>query len=213
MDHLATDILIMRHGMSGAPHSIASRINASVINAGDGMNEHPTQALLDLYTMREKKGEIAGLKVAIVGDLMHSRVLRSNLYGLTKLGAEVRAAGPATLVPPGLGEMGVRVCPTVAEACADADVVMALRMQIERQKSALIPSVQEYAAFYAVDEKALAGAAPDAIIMHPGPCNHGVEMPTTVYDSDASVINEQVTNGLAVRMAVMYLLIARRNER
>ncbi len=212
IDSMATDILIMRHGQSGAPHMIASMVEASVINAGDGMNEHPTQALLDMYTMLEKKGGFNGLEVAIIGDLAHSRVLRSNAYGLTKMGARVRAAGPATLIPPGIGKTGVRLCGSVQEACDGADVVMALRLQLERQKSALFPSIAEYASFYAVDEKALAYAKPDVLIMHPGPCNHGVEMPTTVYESDRSVIREQVTNGVAVRMAVMYLLVARRNE-
>ena len=212
IDSMSTDILIMRHGQSGAPHAIAPHLHASVINAGDGMNEHPTQALLDMYTMQEKKGRIRGLEVAIVGDLAHSRVLRSNLYGLTKMGAHVRVAGAATLMPPGLDRMGARVCRSVREACDGADVVMALRLQLERQKSAMFPSISEYAAFYAVDKAAMAAAAPDALVMHPGPCNHGVEMPTSVYDSAQSVINEQVTNGVAVRMAVMYLLIARRNE-
>ena len=212
IDSIATDILIMRHGQSGAPHLIAPAVKASVINAGDGMNEHPTQALLDMFTMQEKKGSLKGLEVAIVGDLAHSRVLRSNVHGLVKMGAHVRVSGPATLIPPGLERMGVRLCSTVRKACEGADVVMALRLQLERQKSALFPSVSEYASFYAVDAAAVAAAAPDAMIMHPGPCNHGVEMPSGIYESANSVINEQVTNGVAVRMAVMYLLIARRNE-
>lgn len=211
IDVMATDILIMRHSQSGAPHLIAPLVRASVINAGDGMNEHPTQALLDLFTMREKKGRLAGLKVAIVGDLLHSRVARSNLWALTKMGAEVRMAGPGTMMPRGLELTPAIVCPTVQDAVRDADVVMGLRVQLERQQRALFPSISEYARFFAVDAKTLALARPDAIVMHPGPCNHGVEMPSAIYDSPQSVINEQVTNGVAVRMAILYLLNARRN--
>ncbi|MBP7401577.1 MAG: aspartate carbamoyltransferase catalytic subunit [Clostridia bacterium] len=212
IDNMATDILVMRHSQSGAPHLIAPLVDASVVNAGDGMNEHPTQALLDMFTIQEKLGDLRGLEIAIVGDLAHSRVLRSNTYGLLKMGASVRVAGPATLIPPGLAQPGVQICANVREACRGADAVMALRLQLERQKSALFPSVSEYAAFFALDAAALSEAKPGALVMHPGPCNHGVEMPTAIYDSDRSVINEQVTNGVAVRMAVMYLLIARRNE-
>jgi aspartate carbamoyltransferase catalytic subunit len=211
IDVMATDILIMRHSQSGAPHLIAPLVQASVVNAGDGMNEHPTQALLDLFTMREKKGRLAGLKVAIVGDLMHSRVARSNLWALTKMGAEVRMAGPSTMVPRGLEQTSAIICPTVQDAVRDADVVMGLRVQLERQQRALFPSISEYARFFAIDAKTLALASPDAIVMHPGPCNHGVEMPSAIYDSPQSVINDQVTNGVAVRMAILYLLSARRN--
>lgn len=208
---MATDILIMRHGESGAPHLIAPRVKASVINAGDGMNEHPTQALLDFFTMRQKKGGIKGLRVAIIGDVLHSRVARSNLWGLIKLGAEVRLAAPPTMMPVGLAEMGAVVCPSVRDAVQGADVIMALRIQLERMRTAMFPSISEYARFFALDDDAIRSAKPDAIIMHPGPCNHGVEMPTHIYDSSQSVINEQVTNGVAVRMAIMYLLQARRN--
>lgn len=211
IDQMGTDILIMRHPQSGAPHLIAPLLRASVINAGDGMNEHPTQALLDLLTMRQAKGRIKGLRVAIVGDILHSRVARSNLWGLVKLGAEVRLAAPATLLAPGLDQLGAVICPTVQDAVRDADVVMGLRIQLERMKKALFPSISEYARFFALDQKMLGLARPDAIVMHPGPCNHGVEMPTVVYDSDQSVIQEQVTNGVAVRMAIMYLLTSRRN--
>jgi aspartate carbamoyltransferase catalytic subunit len=211
IDQMGTDLLIMRHPQSGAPHLIASRVRASVINAGDGMNEHPTQALLDLFTMRARKGGLAGLQVAIVGDVMHSRVARSNLWALIKMGATVRLAAPGTLLPPGLDSLGAIVCPTVADAVRGADVVMGLRIQLERMQKALFPSVSEYARFYAVDESMLQLARKDAIIMHPGPCNHGIEMPTLVYDSDQSVIQEQVTNGVAVRMAIMFLLSSRRN--
>lgn len=211
IDAMATDILIMRHSQSGAPHLIAPLINASVINAGDGMNEHPTQALLDMFTMKQKKGSLQGLRVAIVGDVMHSRVARSNLWGLSKMGAEVRLFSPPTMMPRGLEQTGALICPTVEDAVRDADVVMGLRIQLERMQKALFPSISEYARFFALDAKTVALARPDAIIMHPGPCNHGVEMPTLVYDSPQSVINEQVTNGVAIRMAVLYLLASRRN--
>lgn len=211
IDQMGTDILILRHPQSGAPHLIAPHIQASVINAGDGMNEHPTQALLDLFTIREKKQNLRGLKVAIVGDLLHSRVARSNLWGLCKMGATVRMAAPPTLIPSGLQGLQVQLCTSIQDAVRDADVVMGLRIQLERMQQALFPSINEYAHFFALDEKAMALARPDAIIMHPGPCNHGVEMPTMVYDSDRSVIQEQVTNGVAVRMALMFLLTSRRN--
>lgn len=212
IDMMATDILIMRHGQSGAPHLIAPMLNASVINAGDGMNEHPTQALLDIYTMRQKKGGLKGLRVAIVGDVLHSRVARSNLWALNKMGAEVRLAAPPTMMPAGMELTDAVICPTVQDAVRDADVIMALRIQLERMQKALFPSISEYARFFALDGATVSLAKPDAIIMHPGPCNHGVEMPTLVYDSPQSVINEQVTNGVAVRMAIMYLLMSRRNK-
>lgn len=203
---MGTDILVMRHNMSGAPHSISKLVNASVVNAGDGMNEHPTQALLDMLTMIEHKGHIEGLKVAIVGDVYHSRVVRSNIYGLTKLGAEVSLGGPTTLMPQGIDQMGVKVFDNVHEAIVDADVVMGLRIQLERQKKGLFPSVREYFRFFGIDESRLKLAKPDAIVMHPGPVNRGVELSTSVIDGEKSVITNQVTNGVAVRMAVMYLL-------
>lgn len=203
---MATDILIMRHSMSGAPHLIAPHVDASVINAGDGMNEHPTQALLDLLTMRQKKGRIKGLKVAVIGDIYHSRVVRSNLYGLTKLGAEVALAGPSTLIPIGMEEFGVPVYTDVDKAIEGADVVMGLRIQLERQKKGLFPSVREYNKYFGITAERMKLAKPDAIVMHPGPVNRGVELCSDVCESDASVIDEQVTNGVAVRMAVMYLL-------
>lgn len=203
---MGTDILVMRHSMSGAPHLIAPLVNASVINGGDGMNEHPTQALLDMLTILEKKGGFGGLKVAIVGDVSHSRVVRSNIYGLTKLGAEVSVGGPSTLMPKGIEEMGVKAFNTVHEAIVDADVVMGLRIQLERQKKGLFPSVREYYRFFGIDENRLKFAKSDALLMHPGPVNRGVELSTSIIDGDQSVINEQVTNGVAVRMAVMKLL-------
>lgn len=212
IDVMSTDIIVMRHSQSGAPHFIAPRLNASIVNAGDGMNEHPTQALLDMYTMKEKYGSLEGLEVAICGDIYHSRVARSNAIGLSKMGAHVRVAGPATMMPVGMEKLGCTVCRTVAEAVEGADVVMGLRLQLERQTKSLFPSVPEYARYYSIDQDILDLAKPGALIMHPGPCNHGVEMPTVIYDSPQSVINEQVTNGVAVRMAVLYLLIARRNQ-
>ena len=207
LNAMATDILVMRHSMSGAPNLIAPLVSASVINAGDGMHEHPTQALLDMFTMIEKKGSIEGLKIAIIGDITHSRVVRSNIYGLTRLGAEVTVGGPSTLVPQGMEQMGVKVFNNVHEAIVDADVVMGLRIQLERQKKGLFPSVREYSRFFGVDETRLKLAKPDAIVMHPGPVNRGVELSTSVVDGKQSVITEQVTNGVAVRMAVMHLLI------
>lgn len=203
---MKTDILVMRHNMSGAPHLIAPLVSASVINAGDGMNEHPTQALLDMLTILQKKGDIKGLKVAIVGDIYHSRVVRSNIYGLTKLGAEVSVGGPRTLIPPGMEKMGVKVFNSIHEAIVDADVVMGLRIQMERQKKGLFPSVREYYRFFGIDDNRLKFAKPDALVMHPGPVNRGVEFSSSVIDSEKSVINEQVTNGVAVRMAVMHIL-------
>ncbi len=212
IDMMGSDVIIIRHPQSGAPHLLSKHVNASVINAGDGMNEHPTQALLDMFTMREKMGSLKGLKVAIMGDIYHSRVARSNIWGLTKMGAEVSIAGPATLLPPGIEKMGARVFSTIQEALIDADVVMSLRLQLERQKKALFPSVREYSRFFGLDEKRLQMAKKDALIMHPGPVNRGVELTSAVADSDSSVINEQVTNGVAVRMALLYLLTRRGNN-
>ena len=206
---MGTDILVMRHSMSGAPNVIAPLISASVINAGDGMNEHPTQALLDMLTMYEKLGSFEnfkGLKVAIVGDVYHSRVVRSNIYGLQALGADVSVAGPSTLLPMQIEKMGVKVYTDVCEAIRDADVVMGLRIQLERQKKGLFPSVREYHKYFGIDDEKLKLAKPGALLMHPGPVNRGVELSSAVVDGDQSVINEQVKSGVAVRMAVMYLL-------
>ncbi len=212
IDRMGTDVIIIRHPQSGAPHLLARNVQASVINAGDGMNEHPTQALLDMFTMREKKGTLKGLKVAIMGDIYHSRVARSNIWGLQKMGAEVSLAGPATLLPPGIEATGVKVFSTIQEALIDADVVMSLRLQLERQKKALFPTVREYARFFGLDDKRLQLAKKDALIMHPGPVNRGVELSSSVADSERSVIDEQVTNGVAVRMALLYLLTRRSNN-
>lgn len=209
IDRMGADVIILRHPMSGAPHLLAKNVNASVINAGDGANEHPTQALLDMFTMMDKKGSLEGKKVAIIGDVLHSRVARSNIWGLTKMGASVSVAGPATLIPPGLEELGVSVYTTVQEAILDADVVMGLRIQLERQKKGLFPTLREYSRFFGIDEKRMRLAKEDALVMHPAPVNRGVELSSAVIDGDQSVINEQVTNGVAVRMALLYLLTRR----
>lgn len=209
IDMMGTDVIIIRHPQSGAAQLLAQNVKASVINAGDGMNEHPTQALLDMFTMREKLGSLKGIKVAILGDIYHSRVARSNIWGLQKMGAEVCVAGPATMLPPGIEKTGAKVFSTIQEALIDADVVMSLRLQLERQKKALFPSVREYSRFFGLDDKRLMLAKKDALIMHPGPVNRGVELTSSVADDDMSVINEQVTNGVAVRMALLYLLTRR----
>ena len=206
LEAMGTDVIIIRHSMSGSPHLISKYIGSKVINAGDGMNEHPTQALLDIMTIREKKGKVKGLKVAIVGDVKHSRVARSNIYGLNKLGAEVVLAGPSTLLPSNLEDMGVKVYTDVEKAVEGADVVMGLRIQLERQKKGLFPSIREYNKYFGIDERRLSLAKPDAILMHPGPVNRGVELNPQVADGRQSVINQQVTNGVCVRMAVLNML-------
>lgn len=206
LEAMGTDVVIIRHSMSGSPHLISKYIGSKVINAGDGMNEHPTQALLDIMTIREKKGKVEGLKVAIVGDVKHSRVARSNIYGLNKLGAEVVLAGPSTLLPSNLQDMGVKVYTDVEKAVEGADVVMGLRIQLERQKKGLFPSIREYNKYFGIDERRLSMAKPDAILMHPGPVNRGVELNPQVADGSQSVINQQVTNGVCVRMAVLNML-------
>jgi aspartate carbamoyltransferase catalytic subunit len=209
IDRMGTDVIVIRHPQSGAPHLLAKNVKASVINAGDGMNEHPTQALLDMFTMREKKGSLRGLKVAILGDIYHSRVARSNIWGLVKMGAEVSLAGPMTMMPPGIELTGAKVCSCPDEALNGADVVMLLRLQLERQKKSLFPSVREYSRFFGLDEQKLQLAKKDALIMHPGPINRGVELTSPIAGHDNSVIEEQVTNGVAVRMALLYLLTRR----
>jgi aspartate carbamoyltransferase catalytic subunit len=206
LDMMGTDVIIVRHSSSGAPHLIAKNVKASVINAGDGMNEHPTQALLDMFTMMEKKGRIEGLKVAIVGDILHSRVVRSNIYGLKKLGAEVVVGGPTTLMPKDIEKLGVTAYSSIQEAMIDADVVMGLRIQQERQQSGFIPSLREYHRFFGIDDKRLKFAKPDALLMHPGPVNRGVELTSGVMELKQNVINEQVTNGVAIRMAILDIL-------
>ncbi|MBR6788896.1 MAG: aspartate carbamoyltransferase catalytic subunit [Clostridia bacterium] len=206
LDALLTDVIVIRHSMAGAPELLAKNVKASVINAGDGMNEHPTQALLDIFTMREKFGTIKGLKVTLVGDIKHSRVARSNFWGLIKLGAEVSVVGPQTLLPKGINELGCEVYTDIEEAIIGANVVMGLRLQLERQKSGLFPSKSEYAELFAVTSEKIANCCPDALVMHPGPVNRGIEIGSDVTDGANSVIEEQVTNGVAVRMAVMDIL-------
>ncbi|HPZ43789.1 MAG TPA: aspartate carbamoyltransferase catalytic subunit [Bacillota bacterium] len=204
---MGADLVVLRHPMAGAAELLGKTINAAVINAGDGAHEHPTQALLDLYTVREKKGRLEGLKIAIIGDILHSRVARSDIWGFTKMGAEVRLAGPATLMPPGIEKLGAVVCRTPEEALAGADVVIVLRIQLERQQEGLFPGLREYADLFGINRERLKLAARDALLMHPGPLNRGVEITADVADGLQSVINEQVTNGVAVRMALLYLLI------
>ncbi|WP_027714139.1 aspartate carbamoyltransferase catalytic subunit [Desulfuromonas sp. TF] len=200
------DIIVIRHAASGAPHYLAKRLNCSIINAGDGAHEHPSQALLDLFTIREHKGKIEGLTVAIVGDITHSRVVRSNIYALNKMGATVRVAGPGTMIPPGIERLGVQVFHNINEAIKDADVVMMLRIQLERQGKTLVPTLREYSQFFGLNIENLKLAKPDAIVMHPGPMNRGVEISSYVADGSQNVILDQVENGVAVRMALLYLL-------
>ena len=206
LEAMAPDMIVLRHAASGAPHQLARIGRASIINAGDGMHEHPTQALLDAFTMIEHKRRLQGLRVAIVGDLVHSRVLRSNALLLVKMGAEVRACGPATLLPPGLDRLGVRVERSIDAAVDGADVVMMLRVQHERMHGLFLPSVREYFTEFGLTTKRLERAARDVIVMHPGPMNRGVEIDSEVADGPWSVILDQVANGVAVRMAVLYLL-------
>ncbi|HEV2763148.1 MAG TPA: aspartate carbamoyltransferase catalytic subunit [Pyrinomonadaceae bacterium] len=210
LEAMAPDLIVIRHPSAGAPHALARVCDASVVNAGDGAHEHPTQALLDALTIRQHKGKINGLRVAILGDILHSRVARSNAHLLTTLGASVTLAGPGTLAPPEFasltGRGSLRVERRVEAAIEGADVVMVLRIQRERQGAAFLPSLREYAVHYGLNLERLARAAPDAIVMHPGPMNRGVEIASDVADGTRSLILDQVSNGLAVRMAVLYLL-------
>jgi aspartate carbamoyltransferase catalytic subunit len=206
LEALNVDIIVMRHSASGAPHFLSRFLRASVINAGDGAHEHPTQALLDAFTIREKKGNIEGLNVTILGDILYSRVARSNIWALTKLGARVTLCGPATLVPRVFEQMGCAVTYNVDEAIARADIINLLRIQHERQRKTMFPSLGEYTSFFGLTKARLALAKPDALIMHPGPINRGVEIDSEIADSIRSLITEQVTNGLAVRMAVLFLI-------
>jgi aspartate carbamoyltransferase catalytic subunit len=203
---LNADFIIIRHSASGAPHFLSRVLDAHVINAGDGAHEHPTQAFLDTFTIREKKGRIAGLNVTILGDILYSRVARSDIWALTKLGANVTLCGPSTLVPKTFEQMGCRVTYDVDEAIRDADIINLLRIQHERQRKTMFPSIGEYAQLFGLNKARLAKTKPDALIMHPGPINRGVEIDSELADSDRSVILEQVTNGLAVRMAVLFLV-------
>ena len=211
LEALGADIVVMRHSHSGAPYIAARYMRASMVNAGDGWHAHPTQALLDLYTIREHKGSIRGLKVVIIGDIKHSRVARSNIWGLTTMGAEVSVCCPFTLLPAGLDEVEhhfpkVHIEPEIESALCGADVVMTLRLQVERQQSGLLPSIREYVKLYQLTEARLAKAKADAIVLHPGPVNRDIEISLAVAHGPQSVINEQITNGVAVRMALLYLL-------
>lgn len=206
LEALNADIIIIRHSATGAPHFLSRFLNASVVNAGDGAHEHPTQALLDIFTIREKKGKIEGLNVTILGDILYSRVARSNIWALLKLGASVTLCGPSTLVPRDFEKVGCRITHDVNEAIANADIINLLRIQHERQRKTMFPSIGEYTSLFGLNRARLALTKPDAIIMHPGPINRGVEIDSSVADGDRSVILEQVTNGLAIRMAVLFLL-------
>jgi len=203
------DLVVLRHSAAGAPKILADAIPASIINAGDGAHAHPTQALLDVFTIREKKGTVAGLKVAIIGDISHSRVARSNIHALNKLGAEVIIYGPFTMIPPLIENMGVRVASSIEDAIKDADVIMMLRIQLERQSRFLFPSLREYSICFGLNPDRLKGAKEDVLIMHPGPINRGVEISPEIADGPYALILDQVTNGLAVRMALLYLLIGK----
>jgi len=206
LEAMKIDFVVMRHGMSGASHLLAKTINASVINAGDGGHEHPTQGLLDMFTIRDKFGKLKGLKVALVGDILHSRVARSNIWGLNKMGAKVYVVGPSTLIPSHIEKLGVTVCHDLKEIIGELDVINILRIQRERTAECLFPSLHEYYKIFGVTEDTLKKANKSLLIMHPGPMNRGIEISSAVADSKRSVITEQVTNGIAVRMAVLYLL-------
>jgi aspartate carbamoyltransferase catalytic subunit len=210
IEAMMPDIIVMRHPSSGASNYLANRIDTSVINAGDGTHEHPSQGLLDLMTAKNHKGKIKGLKVAIIGDISHSRVAHSDIIGFSKLGAKVFVSGPATLIPKKIEQLGASVCSNIEEAVKNADIVMPLRIQKERQNDPLIPSFREYASFFGINSEILQLAKPDALVMHPGPINRGVELAPDVADSIQSVILDQVTNGVAIRMALMYLVLGGR---
>lgn len=206
LEALGADIVVVRHPASGAPHLLARSVRARVINAGDGRHEHPTQGLLDLFTIRERKGRIAGLTVVIVGDIAHSRVARSDIHGLLKLGADVRLVGPPTLLPKGIEATGARVFHRLEEALEGADVINVLRIQLERQKRSHFPSLREYSRLYGLTAERLRLAKEDVLVMHPGPANLGVEITQEVVDDPRSAVRDQVTNGVAVRMALLYLM-------
>ena len=207
LEAVGADAIIIRHSCAGAPELAAEAVGCSVLNAGDGMHEHPTQALLDMFTIRDKKGGFKGLKVVIIGDILHSRVAKSNVWGLCKCGAEVVLCGPPTLLPPELAAMGATIEYDLDRALEDADVINVLRLQVERQARGLFPTIEEYSYYYGVNMDRLQRAKPDALLMHPGPMNRGVEIRGDVADGERSVILEQVRNGVAVRMALLYLLL------
>ncbi len=206
IEALNVDMIVIRHSATGVPHQLTKYVNASIVNAGDGINEHPTQALLDMYTLKSKKGSLENLNIAIIGDIRHSRVVRSNIWGLKKMGAKVTVCGPKTLLPVDIQKMGVTVTSNINKAIKDADAIMLLRIQKERQNDTFFPTIREYAKNFQINSERLKKAKKDVIIMHPGPINRGVELADDVADSQRSVILEQVTNGVAIRMAVLYLL-------
>lgn len=212
IEALKVDVMVMRHSSSGAPHRIAQHMKASVINAGDGINEHPSQALIDMFTVLEKKKRIEGLKISFIGDILHSRVARSNMWGLTKLGAQVTVCAPKTLLPRDVEKLGVRATTSLEEAVKGADVVNLLRIQMERQDQSFFPSIREYATAYQINSDVLKHAKEDVLIMHPGPVNRGIEITSDVVDGPYSVILDQVTHGLAVRMAILYLVCGASGE-
>jgi aspartate carbamoyltransferase catalytic subunit len=203
---MAADVIVIRHPASGAPHFLARHVPSAVINGGDGTHEHPTQALLDLFTIRQRKGSLAGLRISIIGDIAHSRVARSNIFAMRTLGMDVRVCGPASLLPVQVESLGVRACTDLDVAIGDADILMVLRLQLERQEKGLIPSLREYSQLYGLNLKRLEQAKPDVLIMHPGPINRGVEIAPEVAEGPYSLILDQVANGVALRMALLYLL-------
>ena len=209
---MKVDMVVIRHSASGAPHFLAKHINAAIINAGDGVNEHPTQALLDSFSIQERLGSLKGKKVAIIGDIMHSRVALSNIYCLTKMGAEVLVCGPPTLIPKHIEALGVNVTYDIKEALKWCDVANVLRIQLERQNKPLFSSLREYAMFYGIDKKLLESIKKEIVIMHPGPINRGVELSSDVADSENAIILDQVENGVAVRMAALYLLAGKKDQ-
>ncbi len=206
LEAMNPDVIVIRHNASGAPHMLAKLVKQSIINAGDGAHEHPTQALLDMMTIKARKGRIAGLRVAIIGDIAHSRVARSNIYGLTRMGAQVTVAGPATMLPRQIEQMGVTVHQHLEEAIKGVDIIMMLRIQTEREQQNIFPSLREYSRCFCLNRENIRLAKDDALVMHPGPINRGVEIAPDIADGPSSVILEQVTNGVAVRMALLYLL-------
>jgi len=212
LEAMRPDCLVVRHASAGVPRMLAGYVGCSVVNAGDGAHEHPSQALLDILTVKEKKGDINGLNIAIIGDITHSRVARSNIYGFTKLGASVTVAGPPTMLPPGIEALGCKASTSIDSAIRDADVIMMLRIQTERQKESFFPTVREYSSLYGLNSDRLKKARPDALILHPGPINRGVEISSDVADGPYSLILDQVTNGVAVRMAIFYLLLGAARE-
>jgi len=212
LEAMNPDCIVIRHSSSGAPHLLARLMHVPIINAGDGAHEHPTQALLDIFTVREKKGKLAGLKLAIVGDILHSRVARSNIHGFIKMGAEVHLAGPRTMMPAEVERMGIHWHTSLAEVIPESDVIMMLRIQLERQGGGFFPTLREYSRLFGLNLEVLKAAKPDVLIMHPGPMNRGVEISPEVADGPYSVILDQVTNGVAVRMALLYLLVGGERE-